>query len=96
MHGNRNLAKFTGVHEVMELGGEPIFTILLNQHHSEVHSMLGSGGAGLLIPAPWKVEAGSFLSSRPAWSTELVAGQSGLYRETLSRGGKDILYTNRY
>ena len=70
MHGNRNLAKFTGVHEVMELGGEPIFTILLNQHHSEVHSMLGSGGAGLLIPAPWKVEAGSFLSSRPAWSTK--------------------------
>jgi hypothetical protein len=29
-------------------------------------------------------EAGSFLSSRPAWSTKWVPGQPGLYRETLS------------
>jgi hypothetical protein len=30
-------------------------------------------------------EAGGFLSSRPAWSTKLVPGQPGLYKETLSR-----------
>jgi hypothetical protein len=29
-----------------------------------------------------------FLSSRPAWSTEWVPGQPGLYRETLSRKNK--------
>jgi hypothetical protein len=36
-------------------------------------------------PSSWEAEAGQFLSSRPAWSTELVPGQPGLYRETLSR-----------
>jgi hypothetical protein len=30
-------------------------------------------------------EAGEFLSSRPAWSTEWVPGQPGLHRETLSQ-----------
>jgi hypothetical protein len=34
-----------------------------------------------LIPA----EAGRSLSSRPAWTTEKVAGQPWLHRETLSR-----------
>ena len=33
----------------------------------------------------WEAEVGGFLSSRPAWSTELVPGQPGLHRETLSR-----------
>ena len=33
----------------------------------------------------WEAEAGRFLSFRPAWSTEWVPGQPGLYRETLSR-----------
>jgi hypothetical protein len=37
-----------------------------------------------LIPALGMPEAGRFLSSRPAWSTEWVPGQPGLYRETLS------------
>ena len=32
----------------------------------------------------WEAEAGGFLSSRPAWSTEWVPGQPGIYRETLS------------
>ena len=32
----------------------------------------------------WEAEAGRFLSLRPAWSTEWVPGQPGLYRETLS------------
>jgi hypothetical protein len=36
------------------------------------------------IPSTWEAEAGRFLSSRPAWSTEQVPGQPGLYRETLS------------
>jgi hypothetical protein len=36
-------------------------------------------------PSTLEAEAGGFLSSRPAWSTEWVPGQPGLYRETLSR-----------
>jgi hypothetical protein len=36
-------------------------------------------------PTTWEAEAGRFLSSRPAWSTECVPGQPGLHRETLSR-----------
>jgi hypothetical protein len=35
-------------------------------------------------PSTWEAEAGGFLSSRPAYSTEGVPGQPGLYRETLS------------
>jgi hypothetical protein len=36
-------------------------------------------------PHTWEAKAGGFLSSRTAWSTELVPGQLGLYRKTLSR-----------
>jgi hypothetical protein len=36
----------------------------------------------------WEAEAGGFLSSSPAWSTELVPGQPGLHRKTLSRKKK--------
>jgi hypothetical protein len=39
-------------------------------------------------PSTWEAEAGGFLSSRPAWSTERVPEQPGLYRETLSRKTK--------
>jgi hypothetical protein len=39
-------------------------------------------------PSTWEAEAGEFLSSRPAWSTERVPGQPGLHRETLSRKTK--------
>ena len=39
-------------------------------------------------PSTWKAEAGEFLSLRPAWSTEWVPGQPGLYRETLSKKKK--------
>jgi hypothetical protein len=35
-------------------------------------------------PSTREAEAGGFLSSKPAWSTELVPGQPGLFRETLS------------
>jgi hypothetical protein len=35
-------------------------------------------------PSTWEAEAGGFLSSMPAWSTEWVPGQPGQYRETLS------------
>jgi hypothetical protein len=45
-------------------------------------------------PSTWEAEAGEFLSSRPAWSTEWVPGQPGLHRETLSRGGGGDNYTN--
>jgi hypothetical protein len=33
----------------------------------------------------WEGEAGGYLSSRPAWSTECVPGQPGLHRKTLSK-----------
>jgi hypothetical protein len=36
-------------------------------------------------PSTQEAEAGGFLSSRLAWSTEWVPGQPGLHRETLSR-----------
>ena len=39
-------------------------------------------------PSTWEAEVGRFLSSRPAWSTERVPGQPGLYRETLSQKQK--------
>jgi hypothetical protein len=39
-------------------------------------------------PSTREAEAGGFLSSRPAWSTEWVSGQPGLYRETLSQTNK--------
>jgi hypothetical protein len=32
-------------------------------------------------PSTWEAEAGGFLSSRPAWSTERIPGQPGLHRE---------------
>jgi hypothetical protein len=35
-------------------------------------------------PSTGEAEAGGFLSSRPAWSTEWVPGQPELHRETLS------------
>ena len=36
-------------------------------------------------PSTWEAEAGRFLNLRPAWSTEWVPRQPGLYRETLSQ-----------
>ena len=39
-------------------------------------------------PSNWEAEAGGFLSSRPAWSTEWVPGQPEQYRETLSQKTK--------
>jgi hypothetical protein len=36
-------------------------------------------------PRTWEAEAGRFLSSRPAWSTEGVPGEPGLHKETLSQ-----------
>jgi hypothetical protein len=41
-------------------------------------------------PSTWEAEAGRFLSSSPAWSTERVPGQPGLHRETLSQKTKYI------
>lgn len=40
------------------------------------------------LTSTWKEEAGRFQSSRPAWSTELLAGQPGLHREILSKKKK--------
>jgi hypothetical protein len=44
-------------------------------------------------PRTWEAEVGGFLSSRPAWSTEGVPGQSGLNRETLSRKNKKKVWS---
>jgi hypothetical protein len=44
--------------------------------------------AHTFTPCTWEAETGGFLSSRPAWSTEWVPGQPGLYRETLSQKTK--------
>jgi hypothetical protein len=52
------------------------------------HYRLGSGGKHAFNPSTWEAEAGGFLSSRPAWSTEWVPRQPGLYRETLSKKKK--------
>jgi hypothetical protein len=53
---------------------------------------LGGGSWAMVVhafnPSTWEAEAGGFLSSRPAWSTEWVPGQPGLYRETLSQKQK--------
>jgi hypothetical protein len=46
-------------------------------------------------PSTWEAEAGGFLSSRPAWSTESVPGQPGLHRETLSLKTKKIKNKNK-
>jgi hypothetical protein len=46
-------------------------------------------------PRTWEAEAGRFLGSRSAWSTEGVPGQPGLYRETLSRKTKINKQTNK-
>jgi hypothetical protein len=42
-------------------------------------------------PSTWEAEAGGFLNSRSAWSTEWVPGQPWLHRETLSQK-KKIIY----
>jgi hypothetical protein len=47
-------------------------------------------------PSTREAEAGGFLSSRPAWSTEWVPGQQGLHRETLSQEKKLCLVFNEY
>ena len=48
------------------------------------HSWVPGVVAHAFNPSTWEAEAGGFLSSRPAWSTEWVPGQPALYRETLS------------
>jgi hypothetical protein len=51
-------------------------------------TLSGAVVAHAFDPSTWEAEAGRFLSSRPAWSTEWVPGQPGLHRETLSRKTK--------
>jgi hypothetical protein len=41
------------------------------------------GGGHTFNPSTREAEAGRFLSSRPAWSTEWVPGQPGIHRETM-------------
>jgi hypothetical protein len=40
-------------------------------------------------PSTWEAEEGGYMSSRPAWSTKWVPGQSGLHRKSLSRKNKN-------
>jgi hypothetical protein len=51
-------------------------------------SVLRAGRWWRTPSSSWEVEAGGFLSSRPAWSTKWVPGQPGLHRETLSQKTK--------
>jgi hypothetical protein len=46
-------------------------------------------------PSTWEAEAGRFLSSRPAWSTEWVPGQPGIHRETLSQINKQTKFKKK-
>jgi hypothetical protein len=46
-------------------------------------------------PSTWEAEAGGFLSLSPAWSTEWVPGQPGLYRKTLSQKTKNKTETKQ-
>jgi hypothetical protein len=48
--------------------------------------LTGSGGVQPLVPA---LERQISMTSRLAWSTELVLGQPGLHKETLSQNNND-------
>ena len=41
-------------------------------------------------PSTWEAEAGGALSSGPAWSTEQIPGQRGLYSEPCLREGRTL------
>ena len=66
-----------------------VFFLSLSRKKSQIKN---SNQLGMVVhtfnPSTWEAEAGWFLSSRPAWSTEWVPGQPGLYRETLSQKTK--------
>jgi hypothetical protein len=47
--------------------------------HEDAKASLGAVVAHAFNPRTWEAETGRFLSSRPAWSTEWVPGQPGLY-----------------
>jgi hypothetical protein len=54
--------------------------------NDNIKNILGPGVvAHAFNPSTWEAEAGGFLSSRPAWSTEGVPAQPELHRETLSQ-----------
>jgi hypothetical protein len=73
-----------------ELGNLSVFC----QHRLKKPS-LAAVVAHAFSPSTWKAEAGGFLSSRPAWSTEWVPGQPGLYRETQSQKNQTPKPTNQ-
>jgi hypothetical protein len=60
-----------------------------NMHHIKMVKFNQAVMVHAFNPSTWEAEAGGFLSSRPAWSTELVSGQPRLHRETLSRKNKN-------
>jgi hypothetical protein len=62
--------------------------------HKKSHSEPGMV-AHTFNPSTWEPEAGSFLSSRPDWSTEWVPGKTGLYIETLFQKTKKIKNKNK-
>jgi hypothetical protein len=68
------------------------FTVSLSEKRCECKiNFIVAGQQWLtpLNPSTWEAEAGGFLSSRPAWSTEWVPEQPGLHRETLSQKPKN-------
>jgi hypothetical protein len=61
---------------------------LTSQRTLKISTLCQAVVAQAFNPSTWEAEAGRFLSSRPTWSTELVPGQPGLHRETLSQKDK--------
>jgi hypothetical protein len=55
----------------------------MNMHPHFENNWIRAVVAYAFNPSTWEAEAGGFLSSRSAWSTEWVPGQPGLHRETL-------------
>jgi hypothetical protein len=75
-------------------------TIIPNSHAFLIATIKKTTGQlGVVVhafnPSTREAEAGGFLSSRPAWSTEWVPGQPGIYRETLSRKNKNKQTTTK-
>jgi hypothetical protein len=85
-----NISRVTGSGGTSSLS-QLDFSVLLPEHviSSVIRSYHQLGMvAHTFNPSTWEAEAGGFLSSRPAWSTEWGPGQPGLHRETLSQKTK--------
>jgi hypothetical protein len=82
--GGAHLQPLWGQHEFQYSQGyieEPYLKKQKTNQQTKETKITGTAGRG----GTREAEAGGFLSSRPAWSTERVPRQPELHRETLSR-----------